>query len=566
MEKTQDRPLTDGGHAAGYGRLRLTALAAWIFVLLFSLCLYDALLYTSLKKEVWSSAQSSAQLVARHVCQDIESGMRFGKKLSKFSGLDKLLRHVGTSSGLPVALVDPLGREIGAHGAFPADALNAGFVMTEDIDLLVRGDAGGRTVFVPINSIEGSTHGYAAARVDSAPLNAALWGLFREQLVVQAAGAALGLVVLFLLFRVWGRGRDAHDAPCFTRKGHALAITVFVLVLTASGLFAMQRSGAYYTANLERDLDRTGLLLTDELNRLLLVGVSLDRMDNVGSYLSEIAAMHGNAVMLEIRDSRKGCLATTSTGGEELLTGERTYALLQKGGAHALQGGASCTLHIGFLRGPWLSRLWAMGLDMLTMVAIAVIFMLEILYCLTRGMDLLQLLAERRARVRAASAGVPEPGSVPDSREAFARSSLLRPLSFFMMFAIDMSVSFIPLRMAELLPAGAPSRDMLLGLPISAGMAMTGLAAMVCGTWVKRQGPRPPLMIGFVMVSLGCLGSMLAAEPWHFVLARGLAGAGYGFILVTSQACTVREGLLGDMFAGVYAGSLCGSAMGAMLA
>lgn len=51
-----------------------------------------------------------------------------------------------------------------------------------------------------------------------------------------------------------------------------------------------------------------------------------------------------------------------------------------------------------------------------------------------------------------------------------------------------MSISFIPLRMAELVPAGSLSRDMLLGLPISAEMGMTGLSVLLAGAWIKRSG------------------------------------------------------------------------------
>ena len=129
-----------------------------------------------------------------------------------------------------------------------------------------------------------------------------------------------------------------------------------------------------------------------------------------------------------------------------------------------------------------------------------------------------------------------------------------------------MTISFIPLRMAELTTTSILPRDVLLGLPISAEMGMTGLSVLIAGTWMKRKGARPPLMTGIICMALGYLASMLAWTPWLFIAARALVGLGYGLSLLTAQAYTVRDGKLADMFAGVYAGSLCGSALGAMLA
>jgi predicted MFS family arabinose efflux permease len=71
---------------------------------------------------------------------------------------------------------------------------------------------------------------------------------------------------------------------------------------------------------------------------------------------------------------------------------------------------------------------------------------------------------------------------------------------------------------------------------------------------------------GLALVFCGYAASMLATDPWFFILARGAAGAGYGLVLLSAQAYAVRQGQLVHMFSGIFAGFLCGSAMGAMLA
>lgn len=196
-------------------------------------------------------------------------------------------------------------------------------------------------------------------------------------------------------------------------------------------------------------------------------------------------------------------------------------------------------------RGPWLERLIANGLDILTLVAISLIFMVEMFLLLSRSLE---------ARLQGTT------------QSHAHRSALFRPLMFVFILAMDMTISFIPLRMAELTTTSILPRDVLLGLPISAEMGMTGLSVLIAGTWMKRKGARPPLMTGIICMALGYLASMLAWTPWLFIAARALVGLGYGLSLLTAQAYTVRDGKLADMFAGVYAGSLCGSALGAMLA
>lgn len=135
-----------------------------------------------------------------------------------------------------------------------------------------------------------------------------------------------------------------------------------------------------------------------------------------------------------------------------------------------------------------------------------------------------------------------------------------------MMFSIDAAVSFIPLAMARLVDVGTTNRDLLLALPVSTEMAATGVAVLFAGPIVKRIGGRAPMMLGIALVACGYLGSMLAAAPWQFIAARAVVGIGYGTAILTAQAVSVKDNLLADMWAGVYAGSLCGSAGGAMLA
>ena len=560
---TEKTTATQAGHNKVH-RANAAALAGWFVVLVCSLLIYDALLFSSLSREVWSDVQASARVAADNLRLNVATGVRFGKKPESYRGLDKLLIHAADAAGMPLAALDAKGNIILSHGNFPPDAFHTGDILANEDGFTLRedrGDNGGRTILVPVFGRGGDIAGHIGARIERAPLGAELSSMFRKQLVAQGAVSLAGLLLLAGLLAAAGRGGKKNAPRSLSRFTRISGIAVFLLVMLANGALALHAVSSRYTDSLEQDAGRTGALLTEALNRLLLVGVSFERMDSVDAYLSGIAAAHNGTIALELLNPRGVRGAGSAPEGTALLPEARNFPLLNGGGGRSLhrpeEDASGWRLRVSIVRAPWLDRLRATALDMLTMVAVSLIFMVELFLLLTRGMELIHKEKE--------ASGAPADLKAGHSGRS-GQSGLLRPLVFFMLFAMDMSISFIPLRMAELVPAGSLSRDMLLGLPISAEMGMTGLSVLLAGAWITRQGARPPLMTGLALVGLGYLGSMLACAPWHFVAARAVVGLGYGLALLTAQACTVKDGMLADMFAGVYAGSLCGSAMGAMLA
>ena len=151
---------------------------------------------------------------------------------------------------------------------------------------------------------------------------------------------------------------------------------------------------------------------------------------------------------------------------------------------------------------------------------------------------------------------------------------LMRPAAFLFLFAIDLSMSFIPLYMERLYePMLGLSKDVVLGLPITIEFIFVGLAIFGSGYWVDRRGWHEPFIAGLLFSALGVLYSWLAPDAVNFILSRGLVGVGYGLSIMASQGFVItftdlRSKALGlaQLFAGIYAGSICGGAAGAMLA
>ncbi|WP_432471007.1 MFS transporter [Amphritea sp. HPY] len=151
---------------------------------------------------------------------------------------------------------------------------------------------------------------------------------------------------------------------------------------------------------------------------------------------------------------------------------------------------------------------------------------------------------------------------------------LMRPAIFLFLFGIDLSMSFIPLHMEELPQSLAGiSTDLLIGLPISVEFFCVGVAILWCGVWLDRCGWQQPFYTGLLLTGVGCLYSWLATDAINFILSRGVLGLGYGLTLLAAQGYVIRHTDsanksrgLAHLFAGLYSGSICGAATGAVMA
>ena len=192
------------------------------------------------------------------------------------------------------------------------------------------------------------------------------------------------------------------------------------------------------------------------------------------------------------------------------------------------------------------SNLRSVMLDNLTMTVVAALFLSELLFL---------LLMSRKGT--AAMSRSPE---------------FMRPIIFACLFATEMSMSYVPIRIGELgLDLFGLPPDLVSGLPVSCELFMAGLAMFAGGFWSQKSGWKPMLLSGLALACLGSCASWLSPSALPFILARGMSGLGYGFINLSAQVFVIahssednRARNLAFMFAGLYAGTLCGSTMGGL--
>lgn len=532
---------------AYWKKIKRTILLGWSIVLVCSLIIYNALLFSSMNKEMWNSLESSANIVASNIASGIKSGLWFGKKLERFQGLEKILNANYGVSKMPVAVLDAKGSRISALGNFVS--FDTAAVLGYETKNLRAADSGDiKTIAVPLYYRDDILAGYVCVQIEKAPLKKLIAEVYRDQIYKQICIGLLGLAVLYAFIALWEKKNRDFAQERIYKTVRISSIIIFLLVMSCNGAFALQTLNSQYTGALKADAQKTGILLSETLKRFLLVGISFDNMSQLDTYLQNITQTHNNAIALSLINPLGQSVASSTSRDIKLLPDPQNVPVLNTGMSDAKK--ANWFLRISLVYDAWFEQIKTTFLNLVTIIAISLIFMVELFLLFMRAIEFFQ--------------------QKKDSAFHFSsrtkQSSLLRPMTFFMLFAMDMTISFIPLRMAELIPDTVRSKEMLLGLPISAEMGMTGLSVLLAGYWIKKQGAKIPFIAGLLFLAVGYLSSMFAAECWHFILARGIVGIGYGLALLTAQAYTVKDGMLADMFAGVYAGSLCGSAMGAMLA
>jgi MFS family permease len=150
----------------------------------------------------------------------------------------------------------------------------------------------------------------------------------------------------------------------------------------------------------------------------------------------------------------------------------------------------------------------------------------------------------------------------------------MRTGAFLLLFGIDLSISFIPIYAKNLyLPILDLSEKTLIGLPITFEFIFVGISIFFAGIWSDRRGWQEPFVSGALFASIGSIGCYFVNQFLIFTLLRGIVGFGYGLMLLSSQIFIVsksnlqnRTFAIAQFISGIYAGSICGAATGAILA
>lgn len=162
---------------------------------------------------------------------------------------------------------------------------------------------------------------------------------------------------------------------------------------------------------------------------------------------------------------------------------------------------------------------------------------------------------------------------VTDARQQASIMDARIPL-FVFCFAEELQKSFLPLFVAEFYSENDLfSRDIMMGLPISAFMFVIAVFTPFAGKLVDKFGNKPLFLTGLVPAIGGYLMCYLAQSGNDILLGRSMTAIGYAVITISCQSyiasVVVVENRARGMavFVGVLmSATMCGTAIGAILA
>jgi predicted MFS family arabinose efflux permease len=551
---------------------------ACLAVLILAQALMGALSLSALNRLVSDTTADRVEVATRQLAGNIENGLRLGKPLAQFFGLDPLLREGrrGSTDIVGVAVTLPDGRTVAsqgdianapsvARGLFPS----AGGALPEGISrrasgALVDTDSDRLAIAVPLvgNGREAVGALVVSTRRDTGAAHAVLLrnlGVLLAVTVVVGLALAAAFKYLVPLKTLVAGGRTRFIVP-------------LVALMLAQGVYATYTVNAFREGWLRVTRDNVAVLahgLQRDLDRILGYGIDLDRLRGVESpferlastfpAIQEIDLVDGQGRTLNRADAR-GPLPAAGAPSSAPLNDDLTLVLPLGERQDRPQAYGSLVLRLS-------ADVLAQGvrgrmMDAATVVAVALVAAVEMLL-------LLFLLLNRGFRL-----------PVDDGAEAAAGlrdtsdiGRIARPVMFGFLFAWAMPLGFLPLY-ARSLPTGGLDLppNMLLALPISVEMGCGLLTALLAGRLTDRKGWQVPVLTGLGVSFLGMLACAAASSLPLFAAARGLVGLGYGLawmglqgFIVTRSSPAYRGRNMTSLIAGLFAGHLTGAAVGAML-
>lgn len=150
----------------------------------------------------------------------------------------------------------------------------------------------------------------------------------------------------------------------------------------------------------------------------------------------------------------------------------------------------------------------------------------------------------------------------------------IRPALFLVIFSESLSLSFFPMYVDQLYtPIAGISKDLVIGLPISIFMLSWAISLPLGGAWSEKIGRRKPFLIGAITTAIGLTLTGMARTVYDLLLWRSVTAVGYGIVYITCQGYVTdnttpqnRTRGMAMFLSGFFSGSLCGAAIGGILA
>ncbi len=560
--------------------IRIRILICTLALLILAQGFNGSLSISAFEKLYLNSLISSYQVVGKDIQRNIQSAVRFGKPIKKFFGITKLFEEINANmpdlDNVDVTLPD--GKVLyslkkkSSNTSIPMDI----FVDFAKIDPKDTINLTGKTILhdgvyyiiMPVRDRTDTWLGSVYLSFEEKLIKKKIRVIIFYNLKILGLSTIVAAILLMLALSFF-----TSFEPGKFKKLQVYIILMVILI--GSQLCYSVFNVAFFKNNyikITRDKsEQLTRLLKDDIDFLFSKGIRIDRLFKVDVLMSEIISATPEIEDMRLLNKKDKTLYLANHDGvvkisklkdkssvESVKPEETIYniilPLMKKG---KVEGRLMIRLSEDAIG----TKIKEIILDSVTVVVISLLFIVELLLFLfiyiQKQIDSMSNKVSKTTTISSAGA-----------------YNIMRPAAFLYLFAMDLSVSFLPLHMGKLYqPMFGLSKDMVMGLPISAEMLFAGIALIVAGVWMERRGWQFPFIVGVIVSSAGSLMSGLATGPMEFIAYRGFTGFGYGltwmaaqgFIFNTTTISTRARGL-SSLIAGIYAGSICGGAVGGMIA
>ena len=561
--------------------LRTRFIVSAVLIMVLAQLFSAGLSVSSFEKTYIHSLISTYQIVGKDLKRNIENAMRFGKPLTKFLGMKKLLTEVKNKSQdlSDISIFNTEGRVL--YSLFPEQiGAMADAPLRVDEKALVDWEQINRTAFNL--SFEGQRHILCPLLDQKKKWHGTIHLSFPEDIIQNHVKSAIGwslknigfisvvatlLIAISLMIFV---PFTSTQAPPKRR----IFLIMFIFIAGAQIVSSTLNVGffreRYYRITYSK-IQALTLLLEEDIERVLAKGVRLDRLIKIEQSLEKIITEHPEIDSIRIEDLEDTILYTvnqrqtklneisSSEPGNGNLSIDEPEKYLNRTTLVSRGGNRVGFLDV-FLSRPFIeTKLREIILDSATVLIISFLFSAE----------LISFLFLQIVRRSLSSSRLQRPKQV-----AYEYYHLIRPFVFTYFFGCFLSLSFLPLHMKRMFsPIFGLSEEIFIGLPISAEMLTIALSIGFSGAWIDRKGWYRPCATGMVLSIGGAVFSGLVQNPVWFIASRAVVGLGYGLTLMAFQGFILihtgpknRAQGIATLIAGLYAGQICGSAAGGMLA
>lgn len=542
------------GYSNGKTKTYLVFIGAIFIVIVLVLGFTSILNVMSFRQSYTDYLVRSYALAGKEAVKKIEYAVKYGKPLDRFFGIHDLLGEV--NEALPeidnVTIIGPDGKVMYGYKEEVQNTIGEGlkeeiskFSVHSDIEYITYNENHSVHILIPVYNVEKTLQGTLDVvffeKVIQSKIDSYIYNLIFYMMLLALASVILISFIYRLSVKL--KEKDEIDRRVLMRV--MLGVLAFIQIIFGYVNYSMFKSG--YMDITKETASMALNIVQRDVETVISKGVPYTKLYDIEDYLDKILVTIPQIENIQIIDSENNCLYTT-------LSDENTYDEIGNKLTVTLRPdneGKVCSIIVSLSSAIINRSVRGILLDAVTIIIVSFFFMIEII------LMVIGFIGKKHRDL-----GGKDLNNV--------QGGMVRPLAFIVYGVVFLTAAFVPVIMGLIYkPLFGLSRDFVLGLPVSAEMFCGLAATLAAGFIIDKRGWKVAFSFGILLFIAGTVMSGIVSTPVLYIVARGLAGAGFGALIMSMRALVISSaGSTGiaDMNAGATAGVNCGVVTGGMLA